>query len=565
MLPESARKAYKTAVSRVIAALELGVVPDNPLTHRGPSLYSRLPEWAAMAVDEYVEGLAHALSESSLAYERVCASHFMSFACDAGVNGPAGLTVDVVLAYGEIGCQSESTRARRLSAARGILGRMHAGGKVPLHVAMLADDRFCKWAACYEPIPGLDSCDDGLDAEDLPRLAGEFVDALEGAGYTRTPVKSARKALGLLYIFLSLNGLRYTQDVAASWADRAVAIGGKQGRSWRRATMQFGLWLPDRTLHPMAVFCGRDDPAGGLPGWASAQLEAYLTLRRREGCAKSTLGSCRRACARFLSFATESGAECPADIDAEMVSRFCVTDATSHATAAGSALYVSKVRSFLEWLADEGVARPGLALAANAAAAPKTRVVKVLDDAQLEAVRAAVASAETPMELRDAAMVALGLEMGLRASDVVRVRLADISWRESSITVTQRKTGVTVTLPLTVAAGNAIVAYLRGGRPACDAEELFVSHRTPRRRLAVSACRRAVSGILGEGEATFHELRRTFATGMLRAGSSRMEVSEALGHTSERSATPYLSLDQERLRRCAMAPSELGVGGGRRG
>lgn len=318
MLPESARKAYKTAVSRVIAALELGVVPDNPLTHRGPSLYSRLPEWAAMAVDEYVEGLAHALSESSLAYERVCASHFMSFACDAGVDGPAGLTADVVLAYGEIGCQSESTRARRLSAARGILGRMHAGGKVPLHVAMLADDRFCKWAACCEPIPGLDSCGDGLDAEDLPRLAGEFVDALEGAGYTRTPVKSARKALGLLYIFLSLNGLRYTQDVAASWADRAVAIGGKQGRSWRRATMQFGLWLPDRTLRPMAVFCGRDDPAGGLPGWASAQLEAYLTLRRREGCAKSTLG---RALPNFLcvrplkpphtSFETKSSGRLP--------------------------------------------------------------------------------------------------------------------------------------------------------------------------------------------------------------------------------------------------------------
>lgn len=564
-LPDSARKAYGTAVSRLAFALERGAVPDSPLTHRGPSLYDRLPKWATAAVDDYIGAIARELSESSLDYERVCASHFMGFACDLGVGTPRDLTSDVVISYGALGCQSASTRARRLSAARGILGRMCSRGEVPPFVVMLADDRYGKWAACYEPIPGVALGGGGVEAEALPRMTDEFVAALEDAGYARSPVKAARKALGLLYVFLSLNGLPYTRDVAASWAERAAGIGGGQGKAWRRATLLFGSWLTDRTLRPEVVFRAWDDPADGLPEWASAQLRAYLTLREREGCARSTLDTCRSACVRFLAFASVTGASHVGDIDAVTVSRFCAHDATAHSTAAAAALYVSKVRSFLEWLSDEGQVRHGLALAANASAAPRTRVVRVLDDTQLETVRGAIASAETPMELRDAAMVALGLEMGLRASDVVRIALSDIAWRSSSLTVTQRKTGVTVTLPLTVGAGNAIVAYLRWGRPTCDAAELFVSHRAPRRALGASACRKAIRNILGEGEATFHQLRRTFATGMLRAGSSRLEVSEALGHTSERSATPYLSLDPERLRRCAMSPSELGIGGGGRG
>jgi integrase len=69
----------------------------------------------------------------------------------------------------------------------------------------------------------------------------------------------------------------------------------------------------------------------------------------------------------------------------------------------------------------------------------------------------------------------------------------------------------------------------------------------------------ALEHVLGDarGDHTgFHVLRRTFATGVLRGGHGQRMVSEALGHRSERAARPYLALDGERMRRCAM-PLEL--------
>lgn len=558
------QKSFKTALRRLFGVVETGAVPKSPRDRQGPARYNQLPEWAASEVDGYIASLASTLSPSSLDYERTCASHFMYFACDKGATCPQGITESTVLAYGSLDCQSESTRARRLSATRGMLARMNEAGTVPPHLAMLADDRYLKWSACYGPIPGLAPGGD-FDAEGFLELAGKFVSALEGIGYARTQIKSSRKALDILFIFLSLNGLDCSSDNVAHWAARARESGGAQGKMWSRAALLFDSWLAEGTLRPETIFRDWGDPMEGLPDWASSVLRAYLSLREREGCAHSTLDTCRSACVRFLSFVCEAGAEGIGDVDAETVSRFCVADAKGHSTAAGAALYVSKVRSFLEWLADEGVVPHGLPFAANAAVAPKARVVQVLDDAQLAKAKDAITSAGTRMELRNAAMVAIGLEMGLRASDVVRIKLSDISWRDSSLTVTQRKTGVTVTLPLTATAGNAIVEYLRRGRPPCDAPELFVSHRTPIGPLGVSACRNAAISVFGKGEATFHSLRRTFATGMLRAGSGRREVSEALGHANERSATPYLSLDAERMRACAMTPTELGIGGGRRG
>ena len=59
----------------------------------------------------------------------------------------------------------------------------------------------------------------------------------------------------------------------------------------------------------------------------------------------------------------------------------------------------------------------------------------------------------------------------------------------------------------------------------------------------------------------FHALRRTFATAMLRGGAGRRGVAEALGHATDRSTGPYLSLDAERMRSCALSLSECGIGG----
>src|SRR2546427_1020813 len=85
------------------------------------------------------------------------------------------------------------------------------------------------------------------------------------------------------------------------------------------------------------------------------------------------------------------------------------------------------------------------------AALPPNEVQAVLESARQD---------RTPIGVRNYAILLLLATYGLRAGEVVRLRLEDIDWRQERLHVRQSKTGRTTVLPLLVPVGNAILAYL---------------------------------------------------------------------------------------------------------
>src|SRR5207253_1658322 len=75
----------------------------------------------------------------------------------------------------------------------------------------------------------------------------------------------------------------------------------------------------------------------------------------------------------------------------------------------------------------------------------------------------------TPIGLRNYAVLLLLATYGLRAGEVVRLRLEDIDWRNECFHVRQSKTGRATVLPLLAPVGEAILDYLREGRPTTEA------------------------------------------------------------------------------------------------
>ena len=65
--------------------------------------------------------------------------------------------------------------------------------------------------------------------------------------------------------------------------------------------------------------------------------------------------------------------------------------------------------------------------------------------------------------------------MGLRAVDIIRLKLTDIDWKKGEIRVLQRKTSVPAILPLTKDVGEALQEYILNWRPKCDYQEIFLS------------------------------------------------------------------------------------------
>ncbi len=548
-------KQNRLAALRLLEAIELGAVSPSARSHAGPTDYSRLSGWSKESVDRYAQSASDTFSEGEGKIARTYASQFLVRSGLANAV-PADITADAVVAYVRECGGAKSVRAARLSHLRGFLSSLVEADEADPWAVYLASDRFaCKFEGCCL-IDGLES--GGMPPDGLPGLTEGFVGALADAGYAATQQKAAAKALQMLYIALSIAGAGYTPENAERWLAAASPALGTQVAPYARVLRLFAGYAASGELDT-AVMKRKPDGLAGAPAWARDGIASYLELRRREGCSSSTIGCAARACGRLAAYADAAGAGSWADVDAAVVSAWCADD--PHETAGGRACYVSKARGFLGYLEDEGLARPGTSLAARSETAPARKVVTVLDDSAVALAEEARLSASTPMELRDAAIVALGLTMGLRSCDVARLKLSDISWRDSAISIIQRKTNVQLDAPLTVAAGNAVAAYLLHGRPDSASPFVFVKHRAPYDGVDKGVCGDAAVRTFGPHVGGFHVLRRTFATAMLRGGVGRRGVAEALGHATDRSTDPYLSLDAERMRACAMRLSDCGIGG----
>ena len=133
---------------------------------------------------------------------------------------------------------------------------------------------------------------------------------------------------------------------------------------------------------------------------------------------------------------------------------------------------------------------------------------------------------------RDQAILVLLARLGLRAGEVAGLELDDLDWRAGEISV-HGKGSRRERLPLPADAGEALVAYLHGGRPRAGCRKVFLRLNAPAEGLTVAAvtavvyraCARA-----GLPRAGAHRLRHSAASAMLAGGATLTEVGQVLRH-----------------------------------
>ena len=130
---------------------------------------------------------------------------------------------------------------------------------------------------------------------------------------------------------------------------------------------------------------------------------------------------------------------------------------------------------------------------------------------------------------RDYAVLLLLARLGLRAGEVVALRLDDIDWEQGHVTV-RSKGGRWTRLPIPDDVGKAISNYLTDGRPSCTDRHAFIREFAPRKGLAAATC---VSGLvrcallragIESARKGAHLFRHSLATDMLRKGASFREI-----------------------------------------
>ena len=169
----------------------------------------------------------------------------------------------------------------------------------------------------------------------------------------------------------------------------------------------------------------------------------------------------------------------------------------------------------------------------------------------------------TPTGRRDYAMARCQVDLGLRASEVIALRLEDLDWRRGALRIAGGKVGRTRELPLSREVGHAIAEYLRHGRPATTCRHVFVRHSVPAGTamgpaLIRGVIRRAFARVEGCTHlAGTHVLRHTAATRLHRRGASLKEVADLLGHRSLDTTAIYTKVDLPTLAAVALPWPEV--------
>ena len=144
--------------------------------------------------------------------------------------------------------------------------------------------------------------------------------------------------------------------------------------------------------------------------------------------------------------------------------------------------------------------------------------------------------------------------------------LDELNWDTNIIEITQSKTGTPLQLPLTEEVGEALIDYLKSGRPPTSHREVFVKLNPPFAPFSennhlsyIVKYWKQLAGIRfsSQQHQGLHSLRHTLATQLLQAQTPFHVISEVLGHATSASTLIYAKADVEALRDAGLDTEEV--------
>ena len=285
---------------------------------------------------------------------------------------------------------------------------------------------------------------------------------------------------------------------------------------------------------------------------AAALIDTFCDrLWLQDGLATTSLASYRRDLVAFERWLSDRGKSMlradRSDVEAWLAAQFA-----GKAKATSVARRLSTLRRFYRAQLDRGDIRVDPTLRIRPPKRPR-RLPKYLSEAQVEALLAAPQTATT-LGLRDRAMLETLYATGLRVSELVGLKLAQVGLSEGVVRVMGKGSKERL-VPLGEEAVAWLIRYLKDVRPAlaghATSQHVFLTQRrTPLTRQAFWALikRHAIGAGISSNALSPHVLRHAFATHLLNHGADLRVVQLLLGHSDITTTTIYTHVARERLK-----------------
>lgn len=273
-------------------------------------------------------------------------------------------------------------------------------------------------------------------------------------------------------------------------------------------------------------------------------VAAYLKrLRGERGLSAHTIEAYRRDLSQFVEFCGRQEIRLVTDVSRRLYRRFLANLNSRGYAAASTARKASAVRAFLDDCVRRGLLQ---ANPAEGVAQPKRplNLPKALPAGPLGDLLDAI-DGDSPLELRDRALLEMLYATGVRVSELAQLQVGDVD-NTTLVRVTGKGDKQRV-VPLSRQARRAVAAWIDEGRVAianADSDDwLWLGSRGG--RLDERGIRRVVKRRVG----TFpHALRHSFATHLLEGGADLRTVQELLGHTDLSTTQLYTSVTRKHLK-----------------
>lgn len=385
----------------------------------------------------------------------------------------------------------------------------------------------------------------------LQPLVRGFLSELVELGYSWTAQGSRVRLMAELSSWMAARGTE-PEDLTVWLVEEFLqrARMAHAGARWCSASSQRRLlgYLRGLGLMPEPQALARTDPIERLV----TQFGEYLVRERGLTAGSGTVRDYRRVARQFLSghIDPDGGLE---RLTAGEVTGFVLAQCRRLTGARSRKLVVTALRQLLRFFYLEGLTAGDLTGAVPLVAGWRgTSLPRALDP---ECVGRLLASCDRgrPAGRRDFAILLMLARLGLRCGEVAAMRLGDVDWRVGEIVI-RGKNDRHERLPLPVDVGDALLDYLRHGRPRRDDPHLLLNTRAPFGPLGggtVGAVVRYACHRAGVAPVGAHRLRHTVATEVLRAGAPLEEVASLLRHRRHATTVLYAKVDWQRLRELA--------------
>ena len=306
---------------------------------------------------------------------------------------------------------------------------------------------------------------------------------------------------------------------------------------------------------------------GGAPLDMNGLRDRYLNHARLEqGLAQKTIEAYAGDLLRFVLYAEGVGITEPHALNRACVLGFVDRLAEDGLAATSRARVLSALRRMIAFAAGRGWLEvdPLEGVAAPRQPQSLPRVLRTDETEEL----LAVVDTESPLGLRDRAMIELLYGSGLRVSELVSLELAAFDARAGLLRVLGKGSRERV-VPVGETALEAVDEYLREGRPRLLGKNsepnraMFLTRRhgpMTRQNFFLLLRKLARKAGIDEARVSPHVLRHAFATDLLEGGADLRSIQAMLGHSDLSTTQIYTHVSRGRLRETVEQRHPRGAG-----